>query len=52
MYYGETSKVFCAQSYFICKMYAVMVMRKLVQMLPTCVAGQLNIISFYEYEGK
>ena len=30
----------------------VMVMRKLGQVLPTSVAGQLNIILFHEYEGK
>ena len=30
----------------------VMVMTKLGQVLPTCVAGQLNIILFYEYEGS
>ena len=30
----------------------VMVMRNLGQVLPTCVAGQLNIILFYEYEGS
>ena len=30
----------------------VMVMTKFGQVLPTCVAGQLNVISFYEYNGK